>query len=101
MTVTIDIVEGLLFIMAVNMLHLGHLSDIALKHVAACYGLEPHQDRAQLMHTISQHLLSTLHYNWETSVFAGKLPSAAYGFSLVPYEGELYLFGGRNGELVI
>jgi hypothetical protein len=76
-----------------------HLSDIALKHVAASYGIEPHQDRAALLQDISLHLLQTLPYRLAIDSFPASQSVAGYGFSLAGYNGLIYLFGGRNGGL--
>lgn len=82
-------------------LQLCHLSDVALKHVAACYGLAPHQERASLLQAIQQHLLESLPCSWKHATIGSpelkEDPTAGYGFSLVEHDGLLWLFGGRNG----
>jgi hypothetical protein len=74
-----------------------HLSGIALKHVAASYGIEPHQDREALLQDITGHLLQTLPYRLAIDSFPASQSVAGYGFSLAAYNGLIYLFGGRNG----
>lgn len=74
---------------------LEHLDTTVLKHVASSMGLQPHVGRQQLLRDIIDHLGSKLQYSWEACSMPAAQPLAVYGFSMVAYAGDLYLFGGR------